>query len=608
MIKPGDFLGTVARAELRTASGDWPEAAALWAQVTAANPVNGDYWARLAEARFAGGEYAAADQAYQKVLELGIRATHQQQYREDLPELLPGEIAYRIACCRAALAQRDGAALAQRDGAALAQRDEATLGQRDQAIGALAVALDRGFRDLDRARDDEYWQPWQGDERLRDLLGLVDTEGMTRDQGWRADLRLLAREIKRRAYAPFALVPEAEFDRGVARLDHDIPGLTDAQVLVGMMKLVRHLDDGHAGVRPPQAENADLSRLLPVDFFLFSEGLFIIGAGPGHDDLLGARVEKIGRRTVTDAIAALDPVIVRDNEQQVTFMAPRFLRYTAVLQGLGIIDDLSKASLTVRAADGTTRELMLHAEPGEHLWDRYPPGWTALPDKVAATCAGTEAGTGSGTEAGTEAGTGSGHPRPLHLRHRDLPYWFEYLPAHDLVYFQYNAVRDHPAEPFAAFCDRLFGFIEDRRPGRLVIDLRWNGGGNTFLTQPLLHHLIACPVTRRRGALFVIIGRQTFSAAQNTATAIGRETSAIFVGEPTGSRPNFIGETIYFELPYSKVRANAADLFWQTSWPADHRTWIAPDIYVPPTFEAFSRNEDPAMDAILALREQFPGP
>jgi len=561
MIKPGDFLAIVARAELRTASGDWAEAAPLWAQVTAENPVNGDYWARLAEAQFARQEYTAARQAYEKVGELGVRAGHQQQYREDLPELLPGEVAYRIACCLAAL------------------------GQRDEAIAALAVALDRGFRDLDRARDDEYWQSWHDDQRLKDLLGLIDTGGMTRDQGWRADVRLLAREIKRRAYAPFALISEEEFDRSVAQLDHDIPGLTDAQILVGMMKLVRHLDDGHAGVRPPDSrhESKDLSRLLPVDLFLFSEGLFVIAAGPGHEHLLGTAVEKIGRHTVSEATSALDPVIVRDNQQQVTFMVPRFLRYTAVLQGLGIIDDMKKVSLTVRGADGASREVTLDAEPGEHLWDRYPPGWTALADTVA------------------------GHPRPLHLRHRDLPYWFEYLPAHDLVYFQYNAVRDHPAEPFAAFCDRLFGFVEDRRPGRLVIDLRWNGGGNTFLTQTLLHHLIACPATRRPGALFVIIGRQTFSAAQNTATAIDRETNAIFVGEPTGSRPNFIGETIYFELPYSKVRANAADLFWQTSWPDDYRTWIAPDIYVPPAFAAFSRNEDPAMNAILALREHFPG-
>jgi hypothetical protein len=39
----------------------------------------------------------------------------------------------------------------------------------------------------------------------------------------------------------------------------------------------------------------------------------------------------------------------------------------------------------------------------------------------------------------------------------------------------------------------------------------------------------------------------------------------------------------------------------------DNRSWIAPDIYAPPTFEAFRRNDDPALDAILALREHLPG-
>ena len=80
----------------------------------------------------------------------------------------------------------------------------------------------------------------------------------------------------------------------------------------------------------------------------------------------------------------------------------------------------------------------------------------------------------------------------------------------------------------------------------------------------------------------MIIGRGTFSAAQNTATAIERETNAIFVGEPSGSRPNFIGETIPFTLPYSKAIVNVADLYWQTSWPMDHRPWIAPELYAPP--------------------------
>ena len=544
-----EFLGLVARARARTGDKDWAEAAALWATVTEVNPVNGDYWARLGEARFGAKDYRGARAAYEKALRLGLRQAY---WAQDAPPLTPGEVMYRIACC------------------------EAAAGDREAAIAALAVALDRGMRDLVRVRTDEHWLDLHGDQRVRDMTGIIDAESMTRDQGWRYDLAFLAREIKRLAYAPFAIQPEAEFDRAVADLDRTIPELTDAQILVGMMKLVRHLDDGHARVECPK-DNKELSRMLPVDMFLFAEGLYVIGAAPGYEHLLGASVQRIGGLTLEEAMVAFDPIMTRDNEHWLTLKFPKFVRHQAILDGLGI-----DGTLTVRLADGTVSEARLEAAPIEFRWDRYPAGWVALADTAPG-------------------------PRPLHLRNRELPFWFEYLPANDLVYFQFNGVRDHPAETFADFCDRLFGFIEDRNVGRLVIDVRWNGGGNTYLSQHLLHHLIASKRLSRRGALFVIIGRLTFSAAQNTVTAIERETSAIFVGEPTGSRPNFIGERIDFELPYSKVLANAADLFWQTSWPEDHRTWAAPDIYTPPTFEAYRRNEDPALDAILAIRENVPG-
>lgn len=544
-----DVMEMVARARIRTADEDWAAAADLWAAVTAVNPVNGDYWARLGEARFGAHDYAGAREAYEKVLRLGVRETF---LSGDAPPLMPGEVAYRIACC------------------------EAAAGDGEAAVAALRVAFGRGMRDLARVRSDEHWQELQADQRICDMVGIIDAGSMSRDGGWRYDLAFLVREIKRLAYAPFAIQPEAEFDRAAAELDAAIPGLTDPQILVGMMKLVRYLDDGHARVTCPE-DDKEMSRMLPVDMFMFAEGLYVIGAAPGLERLLGARVEKIGGLTIDEAMAALDPVMPRDNSHWLTLMFPVFVRYPAILEGLGI-----DHGLTVRLADGTPDEIRLEAAPIDFHWDRYPAGWVALADTV------------------------TGSP-PLHLRHRELPFWFEYRPADDLVYFQFNAVRDHPAETFAAFCDRLLGFIEDRNAGRLVIDMRWNGGGNTLLSQYLLHHLIASERLSRRGALFVIIGRLTFSAAQNTVTAIERETSAIFVGEPTGSRPNFIGERIDFELPYSKVRANAADLYWQTSWPTDYRTWTAPDIYAPPTFEAYRRNQDPALDAIVAIREHVPG-
>jgi len=180
-------------------------------------------------------------------------------------------------------------------------------------------------------------------------------------------------------------------------------------------------------------------------------------------------------------------------------------------------------------------------------------------------------------------------------------YWFEYLPESRAVYFQYNRVLTDPKEPFDKFVERLFAFIDQHDVDRLIIDLRWNNGGNTYLLPPVINALVRTPKIDREGGLFIIIGRRTFSAAGNAAAYIQRQTNAIFVGEPTGAKPNSLGDEVYFTLPYSKLAANAADVYWQGSWPQDFRKWIAPQIFVEPTFAAYRSNHDAAMDAILGL-------
>ena len=83
------------------------------------------------------------------------------------------------------------------------------------------------------------------------------------------------------------------------------------------------------------------------------------------------------------------------------------------------------------------------------------------------------------------------------------------------------------------------------------------------------------------------------------AAQLERYTPAVFVGEPTGSSPNFVGETNFVELPYSKVRVSLSNLYWQNSNAQDRRTWIPPRIPVAPTFASYMAGRDPALDAAL---------
>jgi hypothetical protein len=103
----------------------------------------------------------------------------------------------------------------------------------------------------------------------------------------------------------------------------------------------------------------------------------------------------------------------------------------------------------------------------------------------------------------------------------------------------------------------------------------------------------------QRGRLFVIIGRRTFSAAMNCASLLELHTPATFVGEPTGSRPNFVGESTSFLLPYARYRVFCSSRYWQHVTSTDERPWIAPEIVAEPTAADYAANRDPAMAAIL---------
>jgi hypothetical protein len=528
--KPPSHDDVMKEARAKSLSKDWSAAAALWQRVVEMNPNLQRNWVQLSNALYQAREYRKAIAAYQKVAELGAG------YPWDPP--------YNIACCYA------------------------LMGEKEQALKWLERALNLGFRDLRHAQTDEDFASIRNDPKYRDLVALVDTGKMTRDEGWRFDTMFLAREIKRIHYDPFRTVSREEFDACVKRLYDEVPRLSDQQILVRLMALMKMPGDAHTNLRMAHAGNGG----LPVQFYLFTEGLFIVAAAPQHADLLGTQVLKVGETPVARVLEKLDTVISQDNAIWPKLIGPNLMRYPQVLNGLGLSPDPGKITVTVRDRNDKTWSATLTGDGGMPSDD-----WvTARKD--------------------------AGVPEPLYLKNRRASYWFEYLPDSKTVYFQYNSVQNDLKDPLSGFCDRLFKFIDDNPVDRLVIDMRWNGGGNNFLNRPIVHGLIRNDKIKGRGKLFVIVGRQTFSAAMNGATDIERNTDAIFVGEPTGSRPNFVGETVRVELPYSKLQGSISDLYWQSSVAMDYRTWIAPQIYAPPSFELYRANRDPAMEAILAYR------
>ena len=98
--------------------------------------------------------------------------------------------------------------------------------------------------------------------------------------------------------------------------------------------------------------------------------------------------------------------------------------------------------------------------------------------------------------------------------------------------------------------------------------------------------------------IVILTGRNTFSAAQIFISLMNKNTHALFAGEPSSSKPNFVGEENYSMLPWSGAIVSISNKYHE-SIPGDKREWIAPDYPVLLSSKEYFRNQHPVLDFIL---------
>ncbi len=410
----------------------------------------------------------------------------------------------------------------------------------------------------------------------------------SRVEQWREDLRYLAAELPKRHKNLFHTMTREQFDTAVRELDARLATLTDNQVAMELGRLVAMIGDGHTRLIP-LFEPSLKFRLFPLKTYWFKEGIFVQAADKAYADAVGGRIVAIDGTPIEQVVAKLAPYIPKENDMGLRNVVTLYMNSPEVLQAVGLISDLEKVAFSIENK-GVRK-----------TFEISPKGFaTALVDKPI------------GTD-WIDARAGSVNPTPLWMKGgrpgywgESGGYWYEYIKDSRLLYVQLNQVQDKPDQTLAAFMQEVETFAKSNDVDKLVMDLRLNGGGNNGLVPLIIRPIIQLEKIDQRGHFFVIIGRQTFSAAQNLVNAIEKYTNAVFVGEPTGSHVNMYGDARRFILPNSKITVRASTLWHQDNIELDKRTWTPPDVAAALTFADYSQNIDTAMQAILNYKPQSP--
>jgi hypothetical protein len=368
--------------------------------------------------------------------------------------------------------------------------------------------------------------------------------------------------------------------RASEQLLRDIPSISDAAVIVRMQQLLAMLGQSHNSIFFPGLESNARVRFttLPLTFYPFSDGLFIVDAAPAYADLIGARVTGFDGSTVEQALDAVRTLAAIDQSPLATASSAWWpgepsmgqLATPEVLHALGITRDPSRVTLTVVDRSGRRRDVSLI------------PGSFTRPRKMQPS---------KTPDAGST---------PLYLSQPADYFWYAPLPLPGALYVQINQISNKAGgETLTAFGRRLRRALDSAGTRDLVIDVRRNNGGNTYLYTELLRTLVRFDAdTGHR--LVVLAGRYTYSAAMNFITEINRLTYAVFAGEPSGGAPVQLGgDESTTILPYSRISGALSSRMWQLTSPGDSRHWIVPDLPVALSSVDYFANRDPVLETVL---------
>ena len=325
-----------------------------------------------------------------------------------------------------------------------------------------------------------------------------------------------------RSFSPTA---RAEADRRLGALEMLGTVLDNGHFRVALMRIDALADNGHSRV---ESYGPARPLELPVRVAAFSDGLYIMRATDGNTDLLGSRVTTIDGQPIE---------IVMSKLQQLRGGAPQWRRLLAseyltsqdLLYGIDVAPDMQHSTWTVETAAGKTITRKL---------DAYDPP-SSEPAIPVTRWLSSERKSGVADSWRTFE---PDHALPLSLTDFDTAFRSLPVPGMCIRFVQLKSNADQGGQSIKAFLSRTEAHLREVRPCSLILDLRYDSGGDYLNTYGFARKLPT--LIPPAGKVIVLTGPATFSAGITTAAFVKHADPGrvVILGEPVGDRLQFFSE------------------------------------------------------------------
>jgi len=216
--------------------------------------------------------------------------------------------------------------------------------------------------------------------------------------------------------------------------------------------------------------------------------------------------------------------------------------------------------------------------------------------------------------------------------------------AHNLGYLRIDNCTDNAA--YQSSLKSLFGDVSKQKISNLVVDLRNNTGGNSWVANRFIQYLDVAqyndfssyirfsPLAKKRlgypsdsgekiykqeitknqivtdksllfrKKVYILTSHVTFSSANMFAVYFKDNNLGTIIGEETGNSPSACGDIIMAQLPNSHISFNISHkIFNRPDISKDNDNTLYPDIVVRTTIDDWMSKRDPVMQQVYKLTD-----
>lgn len=385
-------------------------------------------------------------------------------------------------------------------------------------------------------------------------------QNASRNEKWTADLKFVKNELPKKHKNLFFSKSKAEFNEDIDSLISKVGKYNDMQIKWELTKIISSINDSHTSVV------IESNSAYPVSFFQFEDGVYLVNSSLAYKDFWGKKLVAVNGYSIQQLHSKLDTIISKDNKAILKNEFCNLLRFPEVLKFAGI----TKNNNAVFTFEGSPSTSVTIKPLKESEFDKTK--FLSDDPKYISSI-------------------------PLSKQKSDKNYWFKYIENSGVLYVKYNSCSNMKNYSFSSFTKDVFKDLDSKKAQKLVIDLRDNGGGNSKMFDSFLDEIKKRSNINKKGNLFVIIGRKTFSSAILNTMDLKNSTNATLIGEPTGGKPNHFGEVKVIHLSNTNVDIQYSSKYFKTT--SKDTDSIYPDVNITLKASSYFNGKDDFLNYIL---------